>query len=411
VICLSDSYDKKDASTTSADPEPQEAPTGAPGSAPSPPGPVEASPPDEGEPGDDAPGEALDECGMDCPKCGGDSTLLAVGSRPLEAGDASDVRCSACGWSDAYLERMASGVLALQPGPRPPPGRGTAPDPEAIAAYEAKLEARRERLLAAADKADRASQAAYERNRRIADMIPLGQPVLVGHHSEGRHRRDLKRMDDAMRRTVEEGQRAEELRSRAAAVGSGGISSDDPEAIRKLRAELADLEALQERQKAANKAVRSKDPRAALAAQGVKPEYIEALLTPDFAGRIGFPSYVFSNRNGNMRRIRQRIKDLERRAAQAPAPERMVAGVRVVDNAELNRLQLYFPGKPDQETRSKLKSYGFRWSPTLGCWQAFRSSRATWAAGAVLGMDLFAAPAAESASSGAEGARGTKGGA
>lgn len=45
-----------------------------------------------------------------------------------------------------------------------------------------------------AAKARAVGDAAWERGRQIADMIPMGQPILVGHHSEGRHRRDLARI-------------------------------------------------------------------------------------------------------------------------------------------------------------------------------------------------------------------------
>ena len=39
------------------------------------------------------------------------------------------------------------------------------------------------------------------------------------------------------------------------------------------------------------------------------------------------------------------------------------------DKKEDKRLQLKFPGKPDETTRSLLKSNGFRWSPREGAWQ------------------------------------------
>ena len=35
--------------------------------------------------------------------------------------------------------------------------------------------------------------------RERLKMVPLGQPILVGHHSEKRHRKDLTRIDDAFR--------------------------------------------------------------------------------------------------------------------------------------------------------------------------------------------------------------------
>ncbi len=36
----------------------------------------------------------------------------------------------------------------------------------------------------------------------IADAIPFGQPILIGHHSEGRHRKAIERIDNGMRRAV-----------------------------------------------------------------------------------------------------------------------------------------------------------------------------------------------------------------
>ena len=124
--------------------------------------------------------------------------------------------------------------------------------------YEQKQEDRRARLEAAADRADDRSNEAYKRADMSEDAtgIPFGQPILVGHHSEGRHRAAIKRADNAMRKSIDEGKRAKELRGKAAAVGTGGISSDDPDAIDKLKTKLADLELSQANMKAANRVVR-----------------------------------------------------------------------------------------------------------------------------------------------------------
>lgn len=259
--------------------------------------------------------------------------------------------------------------------------------------YEAKQEARRKRYEARAAEARQDAESAYARARRIQDGIPFGQPILRGHHSEKRHLADLGRIDKAMRRTIEAGKRAEHYERRAAGVGKGGISSDDPDAIPKLKEELARLEQYHERLKATSKAIRSKNPREALAGLGFRPEQVANLLEPNYLGRPrGVEPWMLSNNAANIRRIRKRVEELEARANKPALPERRVGDVRVVDNAELNRLQLFFPDKPAPEVRAKLKSYGFRWSPTTGAWQAFRSNRATWAAGVVLGCDLSTLP-------------------
>ena len=134
--------------------------------------------------------------------------------------------------------------------------------------YEAKLEAKRERLETAADRAEAKSNAAYGRAdmREEKSGIPLGQPILIGHHSERRHRKAIERADNAMRKSVEESKRAENLRARAATVGTGGINAQDPEAITKLKEKLAGLENYQAQMKTANAVIRG------LATKGITHE-------------------------------------------------------------------------------------------------------------------------------------------
>lgn len=89
---------------------------------------------------------------------------------------------------------------------------------EAEADREQRAEERAERYAGRAARAQDASDAAYAGVRRIADGIPMGQPILLGHHSESRARRDIERMDSGMRRSVGEGERAEHYAERARAA-------------------------------------------------------------------------------------------------------------------------------------------------------------------------------------------------
>ncbi|WP_322750979.1 MULTISPECIES: DUF3560 domain-containing protein, partial [unclassified Frankia] len=81
-----------------------------------------------------------------------------------------------------------------------------------IAAVEASRSQRAaDRADYHADAAGRAAaraDARWEAARAIRDHIPPGQPVLVGHHSEGRHRRDLARADGHEHASVEEADKA-----------------------------------------------------------------------------------------------------------------------------------------------------------------------------------------------------------
>ena len=90
-------------------------------------------------------------------------------------------------------------------------------------------------------------------------FIPMGQPILVGHHSEGRHRRDLNRIDSNMRKSIEAEEKANYYKEKAAnAQNSYAISSDDPEAIVKLIEKYNLLVKNQEFMKSANKIVKNK---------------------------------------------------------------------------------------------------------------------------------------------------------
>ncbi|WP_052391537.1 DUF3560 domain-containing protein [Streptomyces sp. NRRL B-24484] len=72
------------------------------------------------------------------------------------------------------------------------------------------------------------SGAAYQAARAIGDGIPSGQPVLVGHHRERRHRRDLERIDNGMRRSIAEKGKAEYHADRAAAAAGYEEYRRDP---------------------------------------------------------------------------------------------------------------------------------------------------------------------------------------
>ena len=125
--------------------------------------------------------------------------------------------------------------------------------------YDRKLDAKRERLLARADKAEREGDARIKRANDDASAIPLGQPILVGHHSEKRDRNFRNRIHNNYSKGHELKQKASNLRQRAASVGTAGISSDDPDAVVKLSEKLEELENKQQLYKAINQALRKAD--------------------------------------------------------------------------------------------------------------------------------------------------------
>lgn len=82
-----------------------------------------------------------------------------------------------------------------------------------------------------AGNAAKRSQSAFGTAREISSWIPMGQPILVGHHSEKRHRRDAARIDNNMRKGVEESRRAEYWQQRANAALARAERRERPDAI------------------------------------------------------------------------------------------------------------------------------------------------------------------------------------
>lgn len=249
--------------------------------------------------------------------------------------------------------------------------------------YEEKQEARRERLERAADKARAESQQRFGIADRIGSFIPLGQPILVGHHSERRHRRDLEKIDNNMRKGLEASKRADQLEHLAATIGTHGISSDDPDAIAKLKAQIDSLEAWQDMARATNKLVRKND-RAGLLALGHTEERIAQLLTPDRFQ--GFAGYALTNNGANIRRLKARITELEARAARAPMETIAGDGWEIREDVDDNRISISFDVKPDRAMLDALRSAGFKWSPTRGAHVRMTSNAAIYHAKRILGV-------------------------
>lgn len=257
--------------------------------------------------------------------------------------------------------------------------------------YEERRANRVARLGAASEKARAAARSKIAAARKIGSGIPFGQPILVGHHSEGRHRRDAQKIHDNMRKGFELSEQAEALSRRAAAAElNTAISSDDPQAIEKLRAKITAIESQTEGMKQANAVIRKACKLAKVGNLDEKQAIQDALVTSlgwcpekaakavvrDCFGNYGFAAYQLTGNSAEVRRCKKRIAELESAETKLPAAPEVFGDVRIVE-AE-NRVQMFFPGKPTEVLRDALKSAGFRWAPSVGAWQRMASPQA-WA--------------------------------
>jgi len=186
--------------------------------------------------------------------------------------------------------------------------------------YRERREAKAERLREWADKREAKSKAALSQADAMYDAIPFGQPILVGHYSEGRDRRYRDRAWNTMGRGVEHGRKAEEMRRRAdniEAAAERAVYSDDPDAAERLTERIAELEAERARIVAYNKSCRKAAKTGgtgdlSLLDDRQRAEIATLARVCPYQVRDGgaFPSYATSNLSGNIGRLRKRLAAL-----------------------------------------------------------------------------------------------------
>jgi hypothetical protein len=213
----------------------------------------------------------------------------------------------------------------------------------------------------------------------MGSAIPFGQPILVGHHSEKRHRALLKRIDAAHHRASEAGDKAAYYQDKAdTAENNHSISGDDCEAVKRYQAKLEKLETGQELMKAINKAW--KQGKNALYELGLSDETIENLKhkMPSYETKP-FPTWALSNNSAEIRRVKEKLEELKR-LDQMEAENITFNGGEMKINLEINRIQFIFDDIPSKEIRGHLKSNGFKWAPSEKAWQRQRTTNAVHAA-------------------------------
>lgn len=211
--------------------------------------------------------------------------------------------------------------------------------------YEERRKQRIERYKELSMKAqERSSRYSNSNANRILQIAP-GQPILVGHHSEKKHRKLIKRAQDDIRKSIEEDNKSKFYKERViTAENSKVIYSDDPQAINKLKEKLERLE----------------NERASIKARE-------------------HSTWELTNIGATIRETKKRIERLEK-LDNIDFKEINLENGKVIHNKEINRIQFLFDNIPDEETRKTLKSHGFRWSRYEKAWQRefnFNCIRAT----------------------------------
>ena len=184
--------------------------------------------------------------------------------------------------------------------------------------YEERKQRRIERYKIVSQKKKEESDARANSNAQRILMMTPGQPILVGHHSEKRHRRLIEKANNDIKKSIELSDKSQYYEDKA---------------ISKLKDKLERLE----------------NERNSIKAR----EHSKWELTS-----IG----------ANIRETKLRIKRLEEQE-QLVFPDIEFKGGKAIHNKEINRIQIIFDDIPNENIRSELKHNGFHWSRYEGAWQ------------------------------------------
>ena len=223
--------------------------------------------------------------------------------------------------------------------------------------YEERRQERIDRLNDAAYKSSKESDAAIKHSHDLVKDIPLGQPnihgALTGVMNKSRNAADS---------SVKLAEKSDYYSERAAAAENNkAISSDDPQAIIKLKEKLAVLEAEREKVKSFNKVAKKNSTEPA-------------------------PWYTLPYLGKDIKRIKGRIEKLER-VEQMPAEVVKFDGGEIVSDAEINRIQIKFDERQDDGMAERLKRNGFKWAPSEKAWQRLRNPGALRVAKIIVGVE------------------------
>lgn len=162
------------------------------------------------------------------------------------------------------------------------------------------------------------------------------------------------------------------------------ISSGDPQALEKLTAKLEQSKELQDTMKVVNAYWRRFGTcKGAPGITDVQAEKLEKRIETGYSWeKQPFTSYELTNNNAEIKRLERRIQELSYNKEVGFSGWDFEGGYAEA-NTDMNRLQLYFDEKPDEQRRTILKSNGFKWAPSQGAWQRQLTDNAIYSAGQI----------------------------
>ena len=196
------------------------------------------------------------------------------------------------------------------------------------------------------------------RKNRVDASCPSWFITGAANYPHKKHEKQMQRLDNLFKEYDKITALEERIKNFAYECKHRPIKAGDASALEKLRTKVEELTALQNQMKQDNAEARRR-------------------------GEIApYGAYSLSNNRQNLKRYADRLAALEaaKSAPTATADNIKGEGFRVVRNTDIMRLQFLFDGKPDEQTRTLLKSNGFKWAPSQMAWQRQLTANAERAA-------------------------------
>jgi hypothetical protein len=210
----------------------------------------------------------------------------------------------------------------------------------------------------------------------MAKVIPFGQPIHIGHHSEKSDRNYRKRIDNKMGQSILL-QKKSDYYSNKAQTNDTSIHSLDEKADEKIQNKIDQLTFELERMKALNKIFKkitnhdefedfindSKNSKDDILAVFEQREYTLKFHEP--RAYIYPFTYSITNTGAEIRRLKKRLKIIK---IQDERPCFNFCNSFAEIKEEDSRFNIYFKSIPKEETRTRLKKEAMKWSPSRKSW-------------------------------------------
>lgn len=225
---------------------------------------------------------------------------------------------------------------------------------------ERKLERRREW----ADKAETRADSLSEQSHRMMSVIPMGQPILVGHYSEKRDRNYRDRAWNKMGKAVEQRDLAEHHTSKAAGLETQldrSIFSDDANAVEELETRIKNNETKRCHMVEVNRLYRKGDA-ASLAGLGINLDELREKLKAagPYWGKQPYMPYELSNLGQRITGDKKRLEQIKVRQEAHAEAEAAPNGI-TIKPCQSGYVRVTFAEKPDRYILDALKAAGFFW--------------------------------------------------